>query len=308
LSTIVKNKQYFKFCAYGFLKNLRFFDAFFILYLIEKELLFTQIGIMYAVREIIINILEIPSGITADTFGRKKSLAGSFAAYIVSFILFYLSNDFWFFLLAFIFYGIGDAFRSGTHKGIIMDYLKHNNWGDQKINYYGHTRSWSQMGSAVSSLIAGIIVFSSGTYQNIFLYSVIPYLLNFILIISYPAYLNRTLNGTRNKKDIRLTLKSFFAAIKQPNVFNLVNSSAVHSAFLKAVKDYIQPLLVHISLLIPFMLEFKSEEKSGIVIGVIYFLIFLLTSRSSKYSSKIENRNKHNISKITLLSGFGAGL
>ena len=148
---MVKNRQYYKFCIYGFLKNLRFFDAFFVLFLIEKGLPFTQIGILYAVREISINIFEIPSGIIADTFGRKNSLVGSLFAYIVSFCVFYISNSFWLFLAAFIFYGIGDAFRTGTHKGMIMDYLKLNKWEDQKIEYYGHTRSWSQKGSAISS-------------------------------------------------------------------------------------------------------------------------------------------------------------
>ncbi len=78
MGIIIKDRQYFKFCIYGFLKNLRFFDAFFILFLVEKGLPYTQIGILYAVREIFINIFEIPSGIIADTYGRKNSLIGSF--------------------------------------------------------------------------------------------------------------------------------------------------------------------------------------------------------------------------------------
>ncbi len=230
---IIKNKQYFKFCTYGFLKNLRFFDAFFILFLIEKGLSFTQIGILYAVREIIINAFEIPSGIIADTFGRKKSLTVSFLIYIISFSVFYISSGFWFFLIAFILYGIGDAFRTGTHKGIIMDYLKLKHWEEQKINYYGHTRSWSQKGSAISALIAGLIVFYSGTYQNIFLYSIIPYLLNLILIISYPKEFNRSIEQINFKSNIgiRLTIKSFFRTIKQPNVLKIISTAAIHSAY-----------------------------------------------------------------------------
>ena len=68
---MVKNKQYYKFSAYGFLKNLRFFDAFFILFLLEKNLTYTQIGLLYLIREVFINLLEVPSGIIADTFGEK---------------------------------------------------------------------------------------------------------------------------------------------------------------------------------------------------------------------------------------------
>lgn len=138
---ILKNRQYFKFCMYGFLKNLRFFDAFFILFLLEKGISFTQIGLLYAVREVITNLFELPSGILADTFGRKKALAGSFILYISSFTLFYLFQNFWSFLIAFMLFGLAEAFRSGTHKGMIMDYLKLNNREDQAANYYGHTRS-----------------------------------------------------------------------------------------------------------------------------------------------------------------------
>lgn len=310
MNTIIKNRQYFKFCFYGFLKNLRFFDAFFILFLVEKGLPYTQIGILYAIREIIINLFEIPSGIIADTYGRKSSLIGSFFVYIISFYVFYLSNDFWLFMIAFILYGIADAFRSGTHKGMIMDYLKLNNWEKQKINYYGHTRSWSQKGSAISSLIAGMIVFSSGKYQNIFLYSIIPYLLNLLLIISYPKELNRSfeLINLKSSIGIRLTIKSFLKIIKQPNVLKLINTSAIHTAYLRAVKDYIQPLMVNVAFIIPIMLTFETEKKNGIIIGMIYFIIYLATSRASQISSKIAAKNKQNISYTTLLFGFIFGI
>lgn len=310
MDTIIKNRQYFKFCIYGFLKNLRFFDAFFILFLIEKGLPFTQIGILYAVREIVINLFEIPSGILADTFGRKSALIGSFVVYIISFSLFYLSTDFWLFLSAFILYGIGEAFRSGTHKGMIMDYLKLNHWEKQKINYYGHTRSWSQKGSAISALIAGLIVFYSGSYQNIFLYSIIPYLFNLLLILSYPGKLNRSseLINPKSRPGIGLTIKSFIKTIKQPEVLKIINTSAMHTAYLRAVKDYIQLLMVNIALIIPIMLNVEAEKKNGIVIGVIYFFIFLATSRASQLSSKVAAKNKRNISHITLLLGFIFGI
>ncbi len=310
MDSIRKNKQYFKFCIYGFLKNLRFFDAFFILFLVEKGLPFTQIGILYAVREIFINIFEIPSGIIADTFGRKNALLGSFFVYILSFAVFYLSHDFWLLLLAFILFGIGEAFRSGTHKGMIMDYLALNQWGNQKINYYGHTRSWSQKGSAISALVAGLIVFYSGNYQNIFLYSIVPYLLNFFLILSYPKELNRSLEQANQKSrvGIRLTTTSFFKIIKQPKVLKIINTSALHTAYLRAVKDYIQLLMVNVALIIPILMNVEAEKKNGIVIGVIYFFIYLASSRASQLASKVAAKSKQNISYVTLLLGFIFGI
>jgi MFS family permease len=310
MGRLIRNRQYYKFCSYGFLKNLRFFDAFFILFLLEKGLPYTQIGILYAVREIAINISEIPSGIIADTFGRKRALIGSFLLYISSFLIFFFSSGFWIFLMAFIFYGMADAFRSGTHKGMIMEYLKLNHWEDQKINYYGHTRAWSQMGSAISSLLAGLIVFYSGTYQYIFLCSVIPYMLNMILIASYPGELNGSVGEGRslNRPGMRFTIAKFLKMIRQPKVLEIVNASALHTAYLKAVKDYIQPLMVSVALLIPIMIHTDAEKKNGIIIGLIYFIIYLLTARASQLSSKVAVRNKRSISFITLIFGFIFGV
>ena len=310
MTTFIKTNQYYKFCFYGFLKNLRFFDAFFILFLVDKGISYTEIGLLYAIREIFINIFEIPSGIIADALGRKSALMSSFGAYIISFIVFYLAEDFWLFMLAFVLYGVGEAFRSGTHKGMIMDYLKINNWSDQKINYYGHTRACSQKGSAISSLIAGVLVFFSGSYQYIFLFSIIPYLINLMLIWSYPQELNKSTSNKTSKKSnaVRLTFNSFWKIIKQPNVLKIINASAVHSAYLKAVKDYIQPLMVNIALIIPFLSDIDINKKNGLIIGILYFVIYLLTSKASQFASKAADKKRNSISYITLVAGFSLGI
>ncbi len=302
-----KNKQYYKFCAYGFLKNLRFFDAFFILFLVEKGLPYTQIGVLYAVREVLINVIEVPSGLLADTYGRKNALMLSFVAYIVSFYLFYSAENFWWFMLAFILYGVGDAFRSGTHKGMIIDYLALKNWQDHKISYYGHTRSWSQKGSALSSLIAGLIVFHTGSFQNIFLYSIVPYLFNLMLIYSYPKELNKSTHQ-HEKAPLVTTIKSFFNIMRQINVLKIINSSAAHSAYLKAVKDYIQLIMIQVAILMPIMLTVDFDKKNGLVVGALYFFIFLATSQASRLASWFYDKNKLNISYNSLIVGFCLGV
>ena len=306
MNSFIKDNQYYKFSAYGFLKNLRFFDAFFIIFLFANNMSYTQIGILYAVREIIINVFEIPSGIIADSYGRKTSLVASLIIYLISFGVFYMSTSFWLYMLAFSLYGIADAFRSGTHKGMMMDYLKLNNWSDHKILYYGHTRSWSQKGSAISSLIAGILVYYSGNYQNIFLYSMIPYLINLLVVLSYPKEVNYALK--KKGGNVRLTTKSLIHTLRQPNVIKLINTTALHSAYLKSIKDYIQPLLINIAILIPFFIETEPEKKNGLFIGVFYFIIYLITSHASKYSSKTASKSYKNIPYTTLIIGFMAGI
>lgn len=306
----IKDIQYYKFSAYGFLKNLRFFDAFLLLFLIEKGMSYSQIGIMYAVREIVINVFEIPSGIIADTWGRKRALAGSFLFYIISFIVYYFSSNFLLFLLAFGFYGIADAFRTGTHKGMIMDYLKLNGWADHKTEYYGHTRAWSQRGSAISSLIAGLIVFYAGRFQSVFLYSVIPYLLNLLLLISYPNTLNYSSDsGTGVQlRNFKATITNFFKMMGKPRVLSLISSSAVHTAYQSAVKDYIQPIMVAAIATLPFLIDLDVKQRNGLFIGIIYFVIYLLTSRSSRMAGLVGKQYLNLAAKLTLFLGLASGI
>ncbi len=302
---IIKNKQYYKFCFYGFLKNLRFFDAFFILFLVKKGLTYTEIGSLYAIRELIIHFAEIPTGIIADTYGRKNALVTSFLAYIISFILFAFGDVYWHFVLAFILYGIGDAFRSGTHKAMIMHYLQINNWQNQKVNYYGATRACSQRGSALSALIAGIIVFFSGNYQTIFVISIVPYIINMILVMSYPKALNNI--SAKDKKSTKEALTNLWKTIKNPHVFGVVHSSAVFTSFQKSVKDYIQPLMLSIAISIPILVNTTEQKKAGLLIGIMYFIIFLLNAYASKKAGNISNKLKQP-ANTTLIVGFVIGI
>jgi MFS family permease len=311
MQSSVKNLQYYKFSAYGFLKNLRFFEAFLILYLLEKGMSYSQIGIMYAVREVALNLLEIPSGLMADTWGRKRTLAGSFLFYIASFLVFYFSSKFVPLLLAFALFGLADAFRTGTHKGMMMDYLKMKGWDQYKTAYYGHTRAWSQRGMALSSLAGGIIVFYSGNFQSIFLYATIPYLINLLLLLSYPNELNyssETPDRKKNREQLINTFKNFRVVLRRPAVLTLISNSALHSSFQKSVKDYIQPVMVAAIATLPFLTQLNTKERNGLFIGSIYFIIYLFTSGASRMAGIVKQNRQGRAANTTLLAGLLAGL
>lgn len=308
-----KDLQYVKFCAYGFLKNLDFFDPFLILFFRSKGLSFVEIGSLYAFREIIINIFEIPTGMLADTLGRRRTLASAFGFYILSFLIFYFSGSFWFFILAMVFYGYGDAFRTGTHKAMIFEYLKIKGWQSQKVHYYGHTRSWSQTGSAVSALLAGALVFITGNYSMVFLFAVIPYLIDMVLVLSYPAALDG--QGTDGAgqpllKRFGQTFRDFVYSIKNPRVLRAILSQAVYTGYYKAIRHYLQPVLKALALSLPIMLTYQDEKRAAVVVGVIYFFIYLLTSRMARHSGRFTEKfpNLAVAMNITMGAGLFLGL
>jgi len=298
---------------YGFFKNLRFFDAFIFLFFLEKGMLFIQIGVLYSIREILIVVLEVPSGVIADALGRRRILVLSFFFYILSFITFYLSQNYSALILGMSFYALGDAFRSGVHKAMIYQYLKINNQSNQKVNYYGHTRSWSQLGSAVSALFAGIIVFFSGNYQSIFIASIIPYLIDMVLIMSYPKSLDihlKSISYESLRNEFREVIKAFAISFRSIRFLKVLSSNSLYTGYFKAVKDYIQPLIMTFALAIPFLTSMDEEKKTGIIVGVIYFIVFFLNSRASRMSGKLASKFKElgTPLNLTITAGFILGI
>lgn len=291
-----KDVMFYRFSAYGFLKNLRFFEPFLVLLLRDAGQSFTQIGLLYAIRDIATNVLEIPTGVFADIFGRRKSMVMAFVAYIVAFIIFYAFSNFYLFALAMIFFGAGEAFRSGTHKALILEYLKRNNLTHLKVDYYGYTRSASQMGSAVNSLIAAAIVFYTGNYRYMFLAATIPYVLDLFNLMTYPKWLDGLPDTPRDRSRASLsaqtkeTLAAFGAMFKHSDALRAIGNSAGFMGFFKSTKDYLQPILQAYALALPLFISLDDTRRSAVVIGVVYFVIYLLTSYASRNAARFSRR------------------
>ncbi len=294
-----KDLQFYKFCAYGFLKNLRFFEPFIIIVFRYTGFTFLQIGILFSVKEIATNLFEIPTGIIADSYGRRKSMIFSFLSYIVSLLIFYLLPSYKLYILAMIIFAIGEAFRTGTHKAMILEYLNIKNMMDWKVAYYGSTRSCSQLGSALSSILAALIVFFNKNYRLIFLFTIIPYVIELFLMLSYPKELDGDIKRATGKtilknfiNPISETIKEFINIIKKPKVLTIMLNSSLFDAYFKTIKDYIQPIIKNMVLATTILLSLTENERVAVLIGAVYFVIYLLTSFASKNSGNIASRLK----------------
>ncbi len=308
-----KDLQYLKFCLYGFLKNFRFFEPFLYLFFMEKGLSFFQIGTLIAIREITRSISEIPTGLLADIFGRRKMMIFSFSAYIVSFLIFFFSSSYSVFIPAMIFFSFGDAFRTGTHKAMIFEYLYIHNWEEQKVAYYGNTRSWSQIGSAISSIVAAILVFYSGSYSYIFLYSVIPYFLDLLLIISYPRELDG-FSETVTRVSIRARFVEIISEIRNTltkiSAFRAISNTSLFSAYYRIMKDYLQPIILAVVFTLSLNPDIPKDKLTALIIGFVYFLIYIVGALASKFSGRIVTRTGglENVLNRSLLAGLGMSL
>ena len=306
-----KDLQYVKFSSYGFLKNLKLFEPFLILFLLEKNMTFTLIGTLYAYREIMTNLLEVPTGIIADAFGRRRTMVQSFLAYIISFLIFFYASTFWLFMLGMTFFAFGEAFRGGTHKAMIFEYLKMKGWQDQRVAYYGHTRSWSQNGSAVSALIAAGIVFMSGRYDMVFLVSTLPYILNLFLMLSYPRELDGDIHKTGGvRESLILVWKSLKITFMNTGALRETTNVCIYDGFYNAVKDFLQPIIKSMALALPLLAFLHEKQRSAVLVGIVYFFIYLMTSQASRRSGAFSGHFKMLTTplNLTMLAGFGLGI
>lgn len=275
---------------------------------------FLAIGTLISIREVATNVLEIPTGVMADAFGRRKAMLFGFAAYIVSFILFYLGSSYWMFALAMIAFACGDTFRSGTHKAMILEHLRSCGCEDRKVAYYGKTRAASQLGSALASLIAAGLVFWTGNYRIIFLASTLPYVLNLLLLASYPQALDGqhiehgSVGWRMMQTRFASTLRSLITLLKDPCTLRGLLSSASFDALFKSTKDYLQPIVQAHALALPLFLGLHGEQRTAILVGVVYFLIYLATSFASSRAGLVQAHLSSPAAGINLTLGVGIAL
>jgi len=275
---------------YGLFKNLKFFEPFLLIFFLQSGLNLFHIGLLYSIREGIKYLLEIPSGVIADVYGKKTELLLSFIFYIISFLAFYLGTVFIHFIAAIILFGLGEAFRSGTHKAMILLYLEQKDWFKHKNFVYSRTRSFSLLGSSLSAFLAIYLVLTNDSLQTLFLICIIPYFIDFFLILSYPGSLN-------DATDSRLSIKVMYTETSERlksigrsrNMLRTMTSSSLFDAVFKSVKDYIQPILqtavLGAATLSIFNLD--QDETIKVSLAIIYGVMYLISSFSTRYVYKL---------------------
>ncbi len=285
-----KDFQFFRFASYGFLKNLNFYEPFFILYFRSLGLSFLQIGFLFSISEIATYLLEIPTGIIADLYGRRRSMVFSMSSYIVAFLVFYFFPSFWMLALGMALIALGDTFRTGTHKAMIYEYLKIKGIYDLKVEYYGATRSFSQLGSAVNAILSAIVVIFTKSYRNVFLFALIPYTLNLINLATYPKELEGEVAS--KKKTRKAALLAFLGIFKSWTTLKPIINSALFDGSYSLAKAYLQPILKAMALSMPVFFHLSGDDRTAVVVGVVYFLIYMMTSTASRNSGKFVKRVK----------------
>ncbi|MCP3904855.1 MAG: MFS transporter [Planctomycetes bacterium] len=284
----------FRFSLYGFLKNQRYFEAFLFLAFLGKGLDFLHIGLLVAARELTVNIVEVPSGAIADICGRRRSMIVAFAAYIASFLVFALVDPFPLLLAGMVLYGIGDAFRTGTHKAMIFAWLRLEGRTDERVKVYGYTRSWSKIGSAVSVVIGAVTVVVSADYRMVFLAAIAPYALGIVNFLGYPKVLDGTPEVRPSLGAVtRHMIDVVREAVKRRPIRGLVLEAMGFDGVFAAAKDYLQPVLEATVIAAAAGQLARAGgtdvQRTAVLVGAVYFVLFLLAGAASRGAHRLSD-------------------
>ncbi len=263
-----------------------------VLAFLDRGLGFFQIGLLVATREVTINIMEIPSGALADIYGRRQSMMFSFVSYMASFSILATATNPWLLAPAMVLYGVGDAFRTGTHKAMIFTWLRLQGREKERTRVYGTTRSWSKLGSALSTIIGAAIVIAGGNYRWLFWAALVPYAIGLANFMGYPSELELDRSTIEKKlglwRHVWTTAKEVFRPGK---LRRLVAESMGFEGTFKVVKDYIQPLLQTAASFWFARLwangSVNEARRTALLIGPVYLGIFLLSAFTSRKSHKV---------------------
>ena len=273
-----------RFSLYGFLKNQRYFEPFLLLVFMEKGLTFFEIGVLIAIREATVVVLEIPSGAIADVHGRRMSMVVSFVAYIVSFVAFAELSRPIMLSGAMVLFGIGEAFRTGTHKAMIFSWLRHNNREHDRTILYGYTRSWSKYGSALSTVLAALFVFFSDSYDHVFYWAIIPYMINIANFLGYPSEVED--NAHRSGDVIGRLRSTIHSSVRSSEIRRLYVEAMGFDGVFHAVKDYVQPVVVALCLTAGSRFlsggNLSEVQLTSLAIAPVYVLLHLLSAVASR--------------------------
>jgi len=303
----------FRFYLYSFFKNLRFADPFLVLYFLDLGLSYSIIGLMLGLQHLATVLLEFPSGILADGWGRCRVTSLCFVFYCLSFTGFSLTGIWPAIPLAswligcLILFALGEALRTGSHKAIMLDYLDSIGQADRVTWLIGRTRAVSKYTSATAAISGGLILSWSREYAVLFALSAAAALGGCLLMLTYPRELEG--DAWRARQPSAETTKpvrvgSLRLMWQHPEFWPLFLQSVIFESQLKVVLKYFtQPFLKNglallgIAIIAPASAT-GVERLGAFGVGLNEFVRDTLGGYGARVSSEFERNFRSSIAAL----------
>lgn len=302
-----------RFCLYSVLKNLRFADPFLAIYLLELGFSYAQIGAILGFQKLVTALLEIPSGYGADCWGRRTILAWSFACHAVGLSIIAIAagyatpNPVWFYVGLGIF-GVGEAFRTGSHKAIMLDYLELHGLRAQSTSVLALARTFSKAASALAGVSAGLLLYFLHDYAILFWLSASAATAGCALILSYPKSLEGGASRQRNAPSESFDYYQYrvLSLFRNARLWPLLFQSLIYESQIEVIlKLFLQPFLYRGLSAAGFALPSASGDTGrtfgSVLVGVNELFRDTLGAIGANNSGRAERRFRSRITGLNLI-------
>lgn len=221
-----------------------------------------EIGIAETVFHITSLLFEIPSGVLADVFGRKKMLIVSSLMQMIGNIVMIFSNNLFTVCLALSFFALNYNFASGTGDALAYDSLKLAKIEEKFEKYESNQLIIYRLCSGISTLCAGFALFIG--YKIAYGTGLITGIIQILILSSlHEVYAENSQNDKENQ-----TVRKLIACFKESILF------------LKRVRKVIgfmmcNSLVGALDILLLFFLQAKLLEKGIPEWGLGFALLFM---------------------------------
>jgi MFS family permease len=248
-----------------------------IFYTVNAGFSVTQAMILGTIGYFVSNILEIPTGVIADKYSPKVSYTiGSILVFLAS-LFYFVSPNFWLFLLAEFIFGFGFALISGCLESLMFEYPKETKQESAYPKITSNKQSILFIGRVVASLTATMIFFINPILP--FILIGVTHVLSLIFVLNIKV--EKVVKTQSQSKDI---LFKAFAKIKE--VFKIYPLSGVLIALILVKTIFMDAYFYSYPLLLKDLnLGF---EYSGYVFAFVSVFSALGSQIYQKYLSKKE--------------------
>ncbi len=269
----------------GVLGNLSLTGAWVVI-LAARGFSLVEIGFAETLFHITSLICEIPSGMLADIYGRKKMLALGNVMAIVGDLVMVFSTDFWLVALSMPFHAMAYNFASGSGEALAYDSMKLRNAEAGYERYNSNQSIIYRIATGVSTLMAGLALYLG--YRTSYLISALMGSLTLFFTLKLVEV--RCSDEASEEEDkekivsIRKLLSELIRFFKESVVFLVRNSKAAKLMFLNSFVGAIDILLL-------FFLQSKLRDAgiSNWVLGPALFIMELGGVAGAKLIVKAKN-------------------
>ncbi len=257
-----------------------FFHSFIFAYVIErlfwasKGITVMQVVWIEIIYATIIMILELPMGMIADRFSRKKLIVADAILSLVEFFIITIATTFGHFAIAIAFSALGHTLQSGAHNALVYDTLKEDKKTTAFEKVLGRIRGIDYFGTMTSGLIGGLVAAKYNLLTTYWL-SMISLLLALLLALSLKEVKQEQATAEAfNKED----WKSVFEFItKHKSIKRIMGIVLITAATVNYVFEFWQLYVEAVSISLEYF-------------GIIQLISFGGVALTSAYAYKIKDK------------------